>query len=111
MVTVTINRNDYGEINYFCSSGHAHFDEYGSDIVCAAVSAILQTAVFGIIENLGLEDILVKTEDGWLICDLEDYSSNDDVKLILEVMVTGLMKTEESYPDNLKVVEGGKKDA
>lgn len=28
--------------------GHAEYDEYGKDIVCAGVSAIVQTAILGL---------------------------------------------------------------
>lgn len=28
--------------------GHANYDEYGKDIVCAGVSAIVQTAILGL---------------------------------------------------------------
>ncbi|KXS43936.1 MAG: hypothetical protein AWU54_881 [Candidatus Frackibacter sp. T328-2] len=114
MITVTIKRNQVDRIVAFNAKGHAEYDEHGHDIVCAAVSAILQTAIFGLTENLSL-DVEVKTDDGWLDCNLAEYASKKEVGLILEVMVTGLQKTEESYPDNLKIQEaeeeGGRNDA
>lgn len=110
MVTVTIKRNQADQIIEFFAEGHAEYDDPGNDIVCAAVSAILQTAIFGLTENLGL-NIEVNTRNGWLNCNLAGYEAREEVNLILEVMVTGLEKTAESYPDNLTLVEGGKTDA
>jgi uncharacterized protein YsxB (DUF464 family) len=110
MVKVTINRNHKNQITDFSAKGHAEYDKYGNDIVCAAVSAILQTAIFGLSEKLAL-DIDVNTDDGWLNCNLEGYEAQKDVSLILEVMVIGLEKTAESYPDNLKLVKGGRNNA
>lgn len=50
--------------------GHADYAEYGNDIVCAAVSAILQTAQLGLMqlakqfpENIEINDLI--TEDNF----------------------------------------------
>jgi len=43
MITVTITNNSLK------IEGHADYAEYGNDIVCAGVSAILQSAQLGII--------------------------------------------------------------
>ncbi|ADL12112.1 ribosomal-processing cysteine protease Prp [Acetohalobium arabaticum] len=109
MVKVIIERNQSGQVTEFRAEGHAEYGEYGSDIVCAAVSAILQTAVFGLTEHLGLS-VEVDTSGGWLQCNLEDINATKEINAVLETMVIGLEKTAQSYPDNLKILEGGKKD-
>ena len=40
MIKGTFKRNDSGRIKTFELTGHADAGEYGSDIVCAAVSAL-----------------------------------------------------------------------
>ncbi|MGM0471755.1 MAG: ribosomal-processing cysteine protease Prp [Bacillota bacterium] len=107
MVEVTIDRNQAGEVVSFKASGHAEYAEHGRDIVCAAVSAILQTAIFGLTEYLDLE-VEVSQEDGWLSCDLSEIKNTEEVNAILETMVVGLEKTVDSYSDRLRLTEGGK---
>ena len=45
MITVKIHRSSRDQITGFEISGHAGYAEKGSDIICAAVSAIAYTAV------------------------------------------------------------------
>ena len=42
---ITIKRNN----NKIVISGHALYDEYGKDIVCASVSSIIYTTINGIL--------------------------------------------------------------
>lgn len=109
MVRVIIERNQSGKVTKFKAEGHAECGEHGNDIVCAAVSAILQTAIFGLTEHLGLS-VQVDTSDGWLCCNLEDINESKEISAILETMIIGLNKTAQSYSDNLKILEGGKED-
>ncbi len=48
MLDVTFYRDGRERLSRFCASGHAEFADHGEDIVCAAVSAILQAARLGL---------------------------------------------------------------
>jgi uncharacterized protein len=48
MISIKVN-GKHGYMNIEIE-GHANFDKHGSDIVCAGVSAISQTAVLGLME-------------------------------------------------------------
>ncbi|TDX49001.1 ribosomal-processing cysteine protease Prp [Orenia marismortui] len=110
MITININRNQEGNVVSFFGDGHAEYAEYGQDIVCAAVSAIMQTAVFGLTNYLDF-DINIDVKDGWLKCKIDSNIAKDlQVKSILETMVIGLKETEKSYSQYLKIVEGGGKN-
>lgn len=105
MITVTVNQDEQGNIIGFSASGHAQYGPEGEDIICAAVSAILQTAVFGLVDYLDL-DPEVSTENGWLSCQLDAKLAQDtEVKAVLETMLVGLKKTEEAYSDYLIIDE------
>ena len=41
MIDVTLFQNDSGDYVGFRMTGHAEYAEYGSDIVCAAVSVLV----------------------------------------------------------------------
>ena len=45
MITVTVRRDRQGRLRGFSSSGHAGYDEYGQDIVCASVSVLVINTV------------------------------------------------------------------
>ncbi|MBV8245501.1 MAG: ribosomal-processing cysteine protease Prp [Candidatus Eremiobacteraeota bacterium] len=48
MLTVVFGRDGRNRLSFFHASGHAEWAEAGDDIVCAAVSAILQAARLGL---------------------------------------------------------------
>ena len=50
MITITMHRDKEYRYTGFTISGHADYAEEGSDIVCAAVSALSQTALLGLME-------------------------------------------------------------
>ena len=48
MLEVTFYRDDRDRVSGFLARGHADYEEHGKDIVCAAVSAVLQAARLGL---------------------------------------------------------------
>ena len=46
MITITMHRDKKHRYTGFTISGHADYDEAGSDIVCAAVSALSHAVRF-----------------------------------------------------------------
>ena len=109
MTTVTIDRLPSGSITAFRSSGHAGYAASGSDIVCAAISAILQTAALGLREVAGLFIALVMDEEqGEMEVILERELSpqqRNQADIILNTMRLGLLSLQSARPDNLKIVE------
>ena len=110
MIKIKIKRKkDY--IVEFSAEGHAHYGEEGQDIICAAVSAILQTAAFGLINYLEVE-AEVSTSNGWLSCSLDLKTAQDpEVQAVLGAMLAGVRETVKEYPDYLKIIEGGGNNA
>jgi hypothetical protein len=51
MVEVTFFRDGSDRLTGFSAHGHADFADAGDDIVCAAVSAVLQAAALGLTEH------------------------------------------------------------
>ncbi len=96
MIKVDIKKN---HINI---SGHALFDDYGKDIVCASVSSIVITSINGIL-RIDDKAISYKLYDDGLYIDI---LKNDEVteKLILN-MISLLKDLEKEYGKNIKVNE------
>lgn len=107
MIKVLISRNSQGNICYLKVRGHSGFDQPGQDIVCSAVSAIVQTAVMGLIDIVGIEP-LYHQESG--LADLEIPSGLPDNKvretaLVLETMLLGLKSIELGYSEYISIRE------
>ncbi len=79
-------------------SGHAGYAQKGEDIVCAAVSALTQTALIGLSE-------VVKAPVDWSVDEKKArlsarvLKSSEGAQLILRTLEAGLRSIAEQYPD------------
>lgn len=104
MIKVTLKKNSRGLVTGFEVKGHASFAPRGEDIVCAAVSALTQTAVISL-EKIADTDPEVEVADGYLSCRLPERGDVEkkEVSVILNSMILGLEETARSYPGYLKI--------
>lgn len=103
MITVTVTRQDGNPVG-FTVKGHANMGEYGEDLVCAAVSAIVQTAILGITEVCHIS-AGVSIEEGETVCILSKDAAKDDIRnagVVMNTMIAGLRSIQASYPKTLK---------
>jgi len=89
------------------ATGHAGFGKKNIDIVCAGISAIIQTAIVAITKVAGVSQ-KIKQKDGFLessikINKLESAVLNDLI-VIISTMLTGLEEIIKIYPEALKIV-------
>jgi uncharacterized protein YsxB (DUF464 family) len=94
-----------GEIISIESKGHSGHAQHGKDIVCAAVSALMQALLVGIHEICGKhsECILIE-KDGFF----KLYWSVDiipEIKLLSETIALSSKRIAIAYPKNLKYSE------
>lgn len=107
MTSVLINRNRQGRIVAFESSGHADpRSRKGNDIYCAAISAILQTAVVALSDYAKVQ-IRQEIQDGYLDCELlhREDADREDVRAILEGMYLGLVSFSKENGKFIKILE------
>lgn len=106
MVRIVFSQKD-GFFQGFSTSGHAEYDEEGYDIVCAAVSALTQTALAGLLEQLEAADAVQwKLEKGYLETELPDGLGKKDretAQVLLKALCTGLTMIQKQYPDYVTV--------
>jgi len=87
----------------FIARGHSDYADMGEDIVCAAISAITQTAELGLGEVLG-EKLSVERRDGEGFYRVEIAGEpTRDAQVIFKTMLVGLQSIEKGYPKFLKV--------
>ena len=98
MINVKIFKNDSSEIVKFTVSGHAGYGPSGKDIICAAVSAIMYTAV-GYCLEIGYDGDFV--EDDGFASFTPTGGKEEDITLkanaALDAMCIGLKQIQESY--------------
>ena len=80
--------------------GHAFYDTYGKDIVCAAVSSIVTTTINDILA-LSEDKIKYDTQDGNVLITV--VSDNEVVEKLLNVMLNMLKELASDYPKNIKI--------
>ncbi|TYP57590.1 ribosomal-processing cysteine protease Prp [Thermosediminibacter litoriperuensis] len=105
MIKVTVVLDARGKIRELLIRGHAGYAEYGKDIVCAAVSALAETAVIGIEEVAGVNASLVKREGYFHLTVPQDDSEEKLSKagIIIDTIVLGLKDIARTYPSHIKV--------
>lgn len=102
MINIEILRDKGRNIISFSASGHSLYKKKGEDIVCAGVSAIIQTAILGLSEYLSLRLDVMKG-DGRI--DVKMLSYSKEASAILETMRLGLSEIAKEYPSYIKIVE------
>ena len=85
---------------YISILGHAMYDDYGKDIVCAAVSSIVTTSVESIaaIDNDAID---VKEENNKVEIIINKH--DDITNKLINTMLTLLNELVKKYPRNIKI--------
>ena len=94
-------------ITGFTVFGHSGYAEAGSDIVCAAVSAVVTMAEATINDVLGAKaKVRVKEEDTRITLTLPASCDEEDaVQAVLAGMMITLCSLRDDYPDYIEVLE------
>ena len=83
-------------------SGHAMYDDYGKDIVCASVSSIVITSINAAL-RLNKEALNYKESDGLLIIDILSHDKITDT--IILNMIELLKELKSQYKNNIEINE------
>lgn len=108
MIKGSFIRNESGYVQSFKLTGHAESGPYGSDLVCAAVSALAISAVNGIDSLAGFEPIVEmdETEGGYLFVEIP-FDLNQEQKniaqILLENLLLGLQAIEQEQSEFIKI--------
>ena len=106
MIKVSIYKNAENLITGFTVSGHADYSEYGSDIVCAAVSVLVINTINSI-ENFSSDRFHVEQDDkkGFIEFHVISPISNN-TNLLLSSLALGLQGIEDEYSEKyIKLIQ------
>lgn len=82
--------------------GHADYDDFGKDIVCAAASSILITTVNAILSFDKTYITYENKKDHFMI---KVNKNNEIVDNLLKNMMNMFDNLKEDYPENIKIEE------
>lgn len=100
MIKVEIIRNN-NNIKKISILGHAMYDEYGKDIVCASVSTLVISTVNNIL-SINSNTIKVEQNDSKVI--IEYIIKNNIVDILINNMLSNLNILANNYPKNIKII-------
>ena len=94
-------------ITGFSVSGHSGYSEAGTDVVCAAISAVVTMAEATINDVCGAKaKVRVKDEDARVTLILPSSCDEEEtVQAVLSGMLVTLLSFREQYPDYIEVLE------
>ena len=94
-------------ITGFSVSGHSGYAEAGSDIVCAAISAVVTMAEATINDVCGAKaKVRVKEEDARITLTLPaSCDEEESVQAVLAGLLLYLCNLRDEYPDYIEVLE------
>ena len=94
-------------ITGFSVSGHSGYSEAGSDIVCAAISAVVTMAEATINDVCGAKaKVRVKDADARITLTLPTSCDEEEsVQAVLAGMMLTLVSLAEQHPDYIEVLE------
>jgi len=100
MIKVKLTRNS-GIIKHIAIRGHALYDDFGKDIVCAAVSSTIITSINAslLIDNNSLS---YKDNNG---LDINILKDDEVTTKIIDNMLSNLKDLEKAYPENIQIKE------
>ena len=88
--------------NIITMTGHAEYDDYGKDIVCASASSIVITSI-NLCLRFNKDSIKYKKETDKLT--IEVLSNEKDILLTIENMIMMLEELASTYKKNIKIIK------
>ncbi|MEJ8752037.1 ribosomal-processing cysteine protease Prp [Lagierella sp. ICN-221743] len=109
MIEGKIIKNEANDIISISVMGHADSDEYGEDIICAAVSIYLTNTINTLTEIVEVEDFIeYEIGEGHFLLNVYyedlDLEKKRETTLILESLKLALTSVEDSYGEYIKIV-------
>ena len=109
MIKVQTNRNAHGCIRSITVTGHAHYGEYGQDIVCAGVSALVQMIPIALVRILRTPVRFIQ-QSGRMWIRIPEMCETDSQKtaFLLEAVMSTIKEMQRTYEGFIEIVEKGR---
>ncbi len=88
--------------NHIDIKGHAMYDDYGKDIVCAAVSSVVITTI-NAVSSLDENAIKYEINEGYISIDI--IKESETTRKLITNMIKILKDLKQDYQENIKINE------
>ncbi len=103
MVEVTVHRDSRERLSSFFASGHAGWADAGQDVVCAAVSTLLQAAWLGLDQVAGVAVEGSRRSGNLTLAWPEAARDDTAVRAIVETVARSIETLAAQFPAHVKV--------
>ena len=106
MIKVQVYKKDR-QFTRFDVIGHAGFATHGTDIICASVSAIAQTAVLGLIRVANIE-LVIEKKQGLLKVEIprKYFDTKElEISIVIGTMLEGIRDLQKQFPKHINLEE------
>ncbi len=104
MVTVTLHEDGRGRLSSIAAEGHAGWADAGDDVVCAAVSAILQAAWLGLTDHAHVTVAGTRDRGRLVMRWPDDARERADVAAIVATAALSIEQIARQYPQHVTAV-------
>jgi uncharacterized protein len=104
MVEVHVREDSHNRLSSFFAKGHADWADAGTDIVCAAVSTLLQAAWLGLKEHAGIFVYVSRRREHWELRWPPETRDREDVRAIVTTTAFALEHIAAQYPEHVRVL-------
>lgn len=109
MIKITVFRGHSGKTQGLLITGHSGSADYGSDIICAGVSALAQSALLSLTDYLKVKTTF-KIKSGYLKFTLQDVPT-ELTEAAFSVALIGFSEIQKSNPKYVNIhTVGGELD-
>lgn len=108
MTKVIFLKNENNLFTKLEVKGHTGFAEHGSDTLCAAISAIVQTGALGLVNVLNIKDTKISRNDkkGYFLVELPSSLNLEVInqaQVVFKTMYAGLSDLSSGYSKFIKL--------
>lgn len=103
MVEITVRQDSRARLSSFFATGHAGWADDGDDVVCAAVSTILQSAWLGLAEVAQVAIDAQRDKGRLELAWPPETRDEPSVRAIVATAVLSLERIAHAYPEHVRV--------
>ena len=108
MTQVTFYKRSDGMYTGFTAKGHAGYAKYGKDILCAAISALVESTANGITEVVGAKTDLLAIDEGYVDIEIAETESDaifQSAQILIETLYRALasIAEEKQYSGHIRI--------
>lgn len=104
MINILILKDNQKNIKFIEATGHSGYAESGYDIVCSAVSTLMQSLAVGLTEVVNVS-VDVKIDEATPYMNISLKENNETVQVLMQTTVLSLKQVANEFTKHIKIKE------